>query len=255
MPSNHTLTALARPHPTGERLVAAVVSAVPEPEPATAVVAASTASEIAQLKTRIQLLHSEHDELLNQIEDLRGRLAEMQQPCELTSDNETDEQLAERLQAQWRAERQTFVRNEELRRRAIQPRRRTGLQPVVKKPPIMPLKSVVALSYRPDEKRDDRIIPGDDVHRWLLDRGLIKHGPDGKGWARLKACPWQADHDRNASEASQHAGWRTGRFGSFHCFGCRRTTRDFLLWLHGVDPVFPGIVRYALAFGWELRHA
>jgi len=40
-----------------------------------------------------------------------------------------------------------------------------------------------------------------------------------------------------------------------HCFGCRRTTRDFLLWLHGVDPVFPGIVRYALAFGWSYVHA
>jgi len=41
----------------------------------------------------------------------------------MTADNETDGQLAERLQAQWRAERRNFERNEEVRRRANQPRR------------------------------------------------------------------------------------------------------------------------------------
>jgi hypothetical protein len=202
------------------------------------------------------------------------------------ADNETDEQLAERLQAQWRAERRNFERNEEVRRRANRPPRlyvrshsgripfdeakrwrRIGLWPIAPNMKELPIEVAerqhaereaarrqagAISSYRPDETIDDRMIPGDDVYRWMLNRALIERGPNHKGWARLRACPWQGDHERTAS---QHASWRTGRFGSFHCFGCRRTTRDFLLWVHGVDPVFPGIVRYALAFGWELRHA
>jgi hypothetical protein len=108
--------------------------------------------------------------------------------------------------------------------------------------------------WRPPEAFDPRLIPGDDVYQWLGERGLIAQAADRKGWSRLTSCPWVADHDRNASHASQHASWRVGRFGSFHCFGCRHDTRDFVLWLHGEDPAFRGVVRYALAYGWDVNH-
>jgi hypothetical protein len=122
---------------------------------------------------------------------------------------------------------------------------------------LVPVRAGTPSIWRPPDAPgfDERLIPGDDVYLWLRDRGLTKRLPDRKGWAELTACPWQAGHDPNASEGSRHASWRIGRFGSFHCFGCRHTTRDFLLWLHGEEPAFPGIVRYALAFGWEVRHA
>lgn len=181
---------------------------------------------------------------------------------------ETAEQRAARQDAQWRAERQNFLRNQEVRRPTRQPRRCVGyrsleeakrwkligLWPIPADMKELPIEEAER-QHREAALLDDRIVSADDVYRWLLERAWIESAPNGKGWARLRTCPWQDDHDRNASEASQRAGWRTGRFGSFHCFGCRHTTREFFLWLHGVDPAFPGIVRYALAFGWEVRHA